>query len=186
MYPVLAEAVLPPVSRDGWRRLRRDRFDLPEPKVGAVYVFRTEAGFELFAQRHVRPHDPVAIAATEVYLVQLRPQQVAADLDPRPRRRGSVVAEAVFRCRVVDPVAVVAAGLSDLVPALEEHLAGDPEIASMVGTLALDDVAELRRRIEARVRAYCAVAPPEFAGIEAALSGVHVIATNEIALGGRR
>jgi hypothetical protein len=186
MYPVLGEAVLPPVHRDGWGRRRRDRLDLPEPKVGAVYVFRTEAGFELYAQRHVRPHDPVVVGATEVYLVQTRPQQVAADLDPRPRRRGNVVAEAVFRCRVVDPVAVVAAGLSDLVPALEEHLALDPDIAAMIGTLELDDLAELRRRAEARVRAYCAVAPPEFPGIESALSGVHVIATNEIAVGGLR
>lgn len=186
MYPVLAEAVLPSVRREGWRRPRRDRFDLPEPKVGAVYVFRTEAGYELYAQRHVRPHDPVVVAATEVYLVQMRPQQVAADLDPRPRRRGAVVAEAVFRCRVVDPLAVVAAGLSDLVPALEEHLALDPDIATMIGSMRLDDVVELRRRVEARVRAYCAVAPPEFPGIEAALSGVHVIATNEIAVGGLR
>lgn len=177
-YPVMIETVLPPVRRRRFRRPVRDPGDVPVARLGSTYVFAADGIHLGYGPRPLDLADPVVVAATEVSLVQLRPQRVVVELGLLTRAGQQLVVESVFQCRVTDPVAVARVGLVDITGRLAGHLMGDAEAS--VGVFAdvgavVADVEALRRKSEARVRAYCAVSPPEIEGVEVILAGVHVI-----------
>lgn len=183
-YPVLAEALLRPVTREFLRRPRRDSRELPAPRIGSVYVFRADGVLHDYGRRAVDYADPIVVEATEVYQVQVRPQQVVAELGLGTVDR-DVLVRAVFRCVVLNAATVVDAGLSNLGELLTTYFAGDTTLsalaqeagrASRAGTLE-----ELRAQIEGRVWAYCAVAPPEIDGMRITLAGSSVIAEGDLA-----
>ena len=180
-YPVVTAVVLPPVRRNGLRRPRRDPRDVPPARLGTVYVVRTDGRYAAWGGRHLDLADPTLVEATEVCLVQTRPQQVAVELGLRATAEREVLIQAIFRCRVTDAAAVAEAGIVDINAVITGQLVLDAEIMALAATADLTDVDELRRRAEARVRAYCAVAPPEIDGVEVSLAGVHVITYDDVA-----
>lgn len=180
-YPVVTAVVLPPVRRNGMRRPRRDPRDVPPVRLGTVYVLRADGRFTAWGGRHLDLADPILVEATEVCLVQTRPQQVAVELGLRETPERAVLIQAIFRCRVTDAVAVAEAGVIDVAAVITGQLVLDAEIMALAATADLVDIDEFRRRAEARVRAFCAVAPPEIDGIEVSLAGVHVITDDDIA-----
>jgi hypothetical protein len=162
-YPVLTEVSLQPVQRDGLRRRRREPAELPPTRLGAIYVFNTNGAFIPYGERHVKLTDRVVVDAIQVSLVQLRPQNVRVDIPA-----GDLTVRATFRCRVHDPAAAARASLTDIDVLLESYLGEAVEAQSE------------RRELEAHVRAYCVVAPPDVPGVEAVLATVRVLAPADL------
>jgi hypothetical protein len=162
-YPVVMEVSLDPVEREGLKRRRRVLAELPPVRLGEVYVFKTDGQFVSYGERHVRFTDRLVVDAIQVSLVQTRPQNVRVEA-----LAGEYTVLATFRCRVQDPAAVAQASLTDVEALLASYLheAIEPHTD--------------RREVEAHVRAFCVVAPPEVPGVDVVLATVRVLAPSEL------
>jgi hypothetical protein len=162
-YPVVMEVSLEPVQREGLKRRRRVIAELPPARLGEVYVFKTNGIFIPYGERHVRYTDRVVVDAIQVSLVQMRPQNVRVEA-----LAGEYTVLATFRCRVDDPAVAARESLTDmdvlLAGYLHEAVEPHPD----------------RREVDAHVRAYCVVAPPEVPGVDVVLATVRVLAPSEL------
>ncbi len=151
--------------------------DLPPLRPGAVYVFKTMGRYVEYADRHVGLSDSAVVEATEVSLVQLRPQLLIVDLDvPSLNVRDDFTIRTTFRAKVVSAAAVAAEGLTDLDVLLGSHLREHDTLGSLGHSFSTAALHELRRLADVEIKAYWMVAPREIAGMEIALIGVEVLA----------
>jgi hypothetical protein len=185
-YPVLTETSLPPATGPWYRRRRRTLGDLPDLVPGAVYVFKTNGRYIEYSDRHLDLADEVVVDANEVSVVQLRTRQILAEVEiPSANPEADFTIRATFRCKVSRAAKVAEAGLADLYVLLSAHLGEDDHLGLLGQDYETDRVAEVRRLVDARIKAYCMIAPPEVAGVDVALSKVEVLTPEDLREQGR-
>ena len=174
-YPVLVERALVPVERRLFRPPWRDPAGLPAQVPGAVYVFEYDGRYQDPYSRRVTGFEPHVLEATAVSQVQLRDRLLTVRRwIPSADSEVSLIVAVTFRCLVTDPVSVAGGGVSDLESVLATHVSADRELGTLGRDVPPDRAADTLLRVEAQVRAHCAVNPPETRGIEAIVAAVEV------------
>jgi hypothetical protein len=175
-YPVVAEVLLPAVERAWYRRRRREPTDIPLPRPGSVYVFRGYGAYAIWDGQHIDYTDEVVVNASSVSLVDVRPRQLPIDIViPSALPNEDFTVRSTFRCRVASPAAVAEAGLTDLDVVLASHLASDDELGSVGRAHDVSRAHRVRQLADVRIRALCAVAPPDVPGMDLTLVQVEVL-----------
>ena len=147
---------------------------------GSVYVFRANGEYALFDGQHIDLTDWVVIRASTVSLVDIRPKQLPIDIViPSALPNEDFTVRSWFRCRVSAPAAVAEAGLTDLDVVLASHLASDDELGSVGRSYDQSRAHRVRQLADVRVRAFCAVAPPDVPGMDLTLVQVEVLVASE-------
>jgi hypothetical protein len=179
-YPVVAEVLLPAVERTWYRRRRREPTEIPLPRPGSVYVFRGNGTYAVWDGQHIDYADEVVVTASTVSLVDVRPRQLPVDIViPSALPNDDFTVRSTFRCRVSSPAAVAEFGLTDLDVVLASHLASDDELGSVGRSYDVSRAHRVRQLADVRVRALCAVAPPDVPGMDLTLVQVEVFVPTE-------
>ncbi len=175
-YPVIEERSLPPVARPrAFRNPWRDPAGLPPQQPGCVYVFEYDGYYRNPPTRRVTGREPYVVAATAVSLVQVRDHLLTVRRSvPSARAGANLLVSVTFRCVVTDPIRVAGNGLMALDAVLATHVAGDRELGTLGRDIRPEYAAAAVLRIEAQLRAYCTVNPPEIAGVDCVVAAVEV------------
>ncbi|MFD0203708.1 MULTISPECIES: hypothetical protein [Saccharothrix] len=182
-YPVITERVLEPLppKRLFSRSRGRLREEVPLVLAGHQLVYRTRN--QLVLDTTDLPLDsPTVVDASHVSVVDVTADtEVVAELVIPSRDAANFTLRVAFLCTVVDPVAVVGAGGSDAVALLTGYLKGHQRIFQLGLDYDLADINDLRRKLDAQVRAYHTIEPPEFAGLAVTLASVEVMTPEQVA-----
>lgn len=174
-YPVITEKSLPPVPRRLFLSARRNAGDLPTVPPGGVYVFKVNGQQRLYGDRHVDLGDDMVVDAVAVSVVQRRASMITCELSiPSSSAADDFAIAVTFRCQVLAPEVVAESGLMDLSAVLGNHLAQDRDLKSLGQDHRIDDINEVRRRVDAQITAYCMLVPPTVPGMAIELSSVLV------------
>jgi hypothetical protein len=180
-YPVVIERALPPVRRRLFIGASRDQSDLPERPPGGVYLFRVNGRFQQYGDdQHIDLGDRTVVDATSVSVVQIRPWSVTADV-PIDSKRASdkFTVRTEFLSRVTRPELVAEAGHTNLGAVLANHLRQDRDLSGLGLDYRIEDINELRKRIEAQITAYCLLSPINVRGMEIDLLSVDVLSSKD-------
>lgn len=186
-YPVLLEQALPPPQR---RVLgaRRDPAELPTPDPGTVLVFRVGGQYEeARADGHLRGTEPNVVNATAVSVVDVRERLLPVELTLHSARPADdFVVRLHFRCRVTRASSVAQAALTDLAMLLASHIQEDDKLRTLTTDFTVEEINAVRRQVDARIRAYWMLAPPQHPGIEIGLVSVEVLTPGDLRTQSRR
>lgn len=181
-YPVLQELRLPPVARRFGSRPRRDLNELPPSPPGTALVFQYDGQFTVFDEhRHLTGAEDFVLGALGVAVVNLRPCAFTAELIlPSARPGENFAVRVTFEAVVTMPEAVVRQGPMDLAEPLSRHLRRDPKLAEICAAGRIEDIADVRVRVDARIASYYSIRPFEVPGIALALTLVEVLTPREL------
>lgn len=181
-YPVLEERPLPAVPRRFMRGGRRDLGQLPEWRLGCVFVFH--AGHNRIALRehaHLTGTEEAVVDAVAVSVVDVRPRAIIAQLVlPSASAADDFTVRASFRCQVTEPEVVAGHGAFDLGWQLERHLARDHKLLGLGASHSVERIAEVRELVDARVEAYWEYHPLELAGLSISFTSASVLTPTEL------
>jgi hypothetical protein len=180
-YPVIEERQLDRPKR-GWLGSRREIAELPAQQPGTVLVFEVDGRFEALSdRRHLSGKEEIVVGAVAVCVVDMRERLVPVDVQlPSRSPANEFLIRATFRCRVTQPDAVAAAGISDLTHLLHGHLSQDPTLAALCSMHLIDEITEVRQQATARVTAFCRVQPPRVAGMSISFREVYVLTPDDL------
>ncbi|WP_249999068.1 hypothetical protein [Actinoplanes sp. M2I2] len=176
-YPVLASV---PIAAPG-PRVRRwfapVVADVPAPRPGSCLVAQSGGGYRKI-EYGLRRGDPGLRDAIALHVVSIAPRMVSAATSLPSCEPGlEVRIGARFRCRVDDPVQLLAEGVTDLEPLLIHYLLAYPQIRMTSLVMPLRRPAEwsaFKRRMIAMFTAYAELQPLMISGMDAALVDVEV------------
>ncbi len=176
-YPILKEQALGPARRRWLLGGRRDPAELPEQMPGTILVFEVNGGYRAFHERrHLTGAEEQVVDAVAVSVVDVRRREVVVDFEiPSASPANDFLIRTSFRCTVMRPEAIVAAGLTDLPKVLRDYLRGDSEMMTLGMGRSVEEINEVRRHVSARIESYFAVMPPDIEGMRVELSSVQVL-----------
>ncbi|WP_433043999.1 hypothetical protein [Dactylosporangium sp. CS-033363] len=168
--------------RTRWYRTpRREVDELPSVAAHHVLVYRS-AGQYILDNSGLHPSDPVVVDARQVAVVDMRRMSpVPVDLAVASADSGEFTVRVTFLATVVDPVAVVRGGLTDLTEVLRTYLRSHHRIYEHGRQHRLAEVHEAGRRINAQIMAYTTIKPPAVDGMSLSVAGVEVLVPLELA-----
>ncbi|MEV0677177.1 hypothetical protein AB0I60_11715 [Actinosynnema sp. NPDC050436] len=182
-YPVVAERVLTPLppKRLFSRTRGRDPEEVPAVRVGHRLVYRAHNQYVLDAS-DLTLDSPTVVEASHVALVDVTVDAgVVVELVIPSRDASNFTTRVTFLCTVDDPVAVVSTGGHDARAMLAGYLKGHQRIFELGLDFGLEEINDVRRKLNAQIRAYATLNPPEFAGMRATLAGVEVLTPDQVA-----
>jgi len=181
-YPVLEERPLPAVQRKFLRSGRRDLTELPQWRLGCVLVFHT--GRDRIALRehtHLTGMEEAVVDAVAVSVVDIRPRPVTAQVVlPSASAADDFTIRVGFRCQVTDPEVAAGHGAFDLGRQLEEHLSRDRKLLGLGVSHSVEQIADIRDLVEARVEAYWEYHRLEVLGLSIAFTSTSVLTPAEL------
>ncbi len=177
-FPVISETELPPARSRGWGLLPsiRDRDTLPQQRPGTVLVFNDGSRWTQ-ARGRLKGTEDFVVDAVAVSVVRTRERIVDVDLEIHSKDPADDFGVLVrFACRVTNPELVAKElGPVDLSHDLKMYLEEDQELQVRGIRHTVSDIHEVRRLVNARVRAYCDETLPNLPGIAVRLSAVDVM-----------
>lgn len=174
-YPVLSEHPLAAAARKRWRGVRREPGELPRILPGTVLVFDVDGRFETVRRTHLTGAEMPVANAVAVSVVSTREKTIRVDLSvPSRSPADEFLISVTFHCQVDRPDVVAAAGLTDLVTPLREHLGRASELFHRCARFGVEDIAEVRAQATAAIAAFCRTRPPQIDGMLIDLGGVLV------------
>jgi hypothetical protein len=188
LYPVLEERRLAPVQRKFAARNRRDLAELPPSPPGTALVFQAGGRFVVFnEQRHLDGTEDFVLGALAVAVVNMRTQRIVADLElPSKHPAELFTVKVTFEATVTQADVVVRQGAMDLAKSLKDHLLRDPKLAGICASSEIEQITDVREKLDARIRAYSSIRAFQTAGIAVTLELVEVLTPNELRERNRR
>ncbi|MGW3966495.1 hypothetical protein ACWED2_42230 [Amycolatopsis sp. NPDC005003] len=190
-YPIVEQRSLDPAQVKGkffWRKEYREHGELPRPNAHQVFVYRADGEYVLdSAQR--RLDEEQVVNATHVSLVDLtRDAEVIVELAIPCAEAEDFTMRVTFVCTVTNPVSVVREGRGDAQTLLRAYLKSHHRIFELGLKYRLDEVNEVRRDVNAQVKAFTTLKPPVISGIAVELRSVEVLTPDEVRqlMGNRR
>ncbi|MEV6872837.1 hypothetical protein [Amycolatopsis sp. NPDC051128] len=190
-YPIVEQRSLDPAQVRGkffWRKEYRRHDELPRPNAHQVFVYRVDGEYVLdSAQR--RLDEEQVVNATHVSLVDLtRDAEVLVELAIPCVEAEDFTMRVTFVCTVTDAVSVVREGRGDAQTLLRAYLKSHHRIFELGLKYRLDEVNEVRRDVNAQVKAFTTLKPPVISGIAVELRSVEVLTPDEVRqlMGNRR
>jgi hypothetical protein len=190
-YPIVEQRSLEPARVKGkllWRKEYREHGELPTPNAHHVFVYRVDGEYVLdSAQR--RLDEEQVVNATHVSLVDLtRDAEVIVELAIPCAEADDFTMRVTFVCTVTSPVSVVREGRGDAETTLRAYLKSHHRIFELGLEYRLDQVNEVRRDVNAQVKAFTTIKPPVISGIAVELRSVEVLTPAEVRdlMGNRR
>ncbi|MFG1639598.1 hypothetical protein ACGFMK_04880 [Amycolatopsis sp. NPDC049252] len=177
-YPIVEQRSLDPARVKGkwlWRKEFRDHGELPRPNAHHVFVYRVDGEYILdSAQR--RLDEEQVVNATHVSLVDLtRDAEVLVELAIPCAEADDFTMRVTFVCTVTNPISVVREGRGDAQTLLRAYLKSHHRIFELGLEYRLDQVNEVRRDVNAQVKAFTTLKPPVISGIAVELRSVEVL-----------
>ncbi|MFD1149841.1 hypothetical protein [Saccharothrix hoggarensis] len=182
-YPVIDERVLEPLppKRLFSRNRGRTRAEVPFVPAGHQLVYRTRNLYVLDTT-DLPLDSPTVVEASHVSLVDVTADtEVVAEIVIPSRDAANFTLRVAFLCTVTDPVAVVRTGGSDAAAMLAGYLKGHQRIFQLGLDYDLKDINDLRRKLDAQIRAYHTIEPPDFSGLAVTLASVEVMTPTQVA-----
>ncbi|MFB9683272.1 hypothetical protein [Amycolatopsis plumensis] len=190
-YPIVEQRSLDPARVKGkffWRKEYREHGELPRPNAHQVFVYRVDGEYVLdSAQR--RLDEEQVVNATHVSLVDLtRDAEVIVELAIPCAEAEDFTMRVTFVCTVTHPVSVVREGRGDAQTLLRAYLKSHHRIFELGLKYRLDEINEVRRDVNAQVKAFTTLKPPVISGIAVELRSVEVLTPDEVRrlMGNRR
>ncbi len=114
-------------------------------------------------------------------VVNIRPRAITAVLTlPSASAADDFTVRATFRCQVTDPAIVAAHGPSDLSAQLERHLKRDRKLLGLGASHSIEEIADIRDLVEARIEAYWEYHPLRVPGLNVAFATTSVLTPAEL------
>lgn len=175
-YPVLCEINLPAVPSKMFGRVRRDLDELPTSPPGTALVFQVDGQFHVYDERRrLTGNEPFVTEALAVAVVNLRPHRFSTELTAHSRNPSEDFTIQVIAEAVVDrPELVTRAGALDLAQSLADHLRQDREVGRICAGRAIEEIASVRKMVDARMTSYYKHRPLYQPGIQISLQLVEV------------
>ncbi|MGW4057194.1 hypothetical protein ACWEGE_02885 [Amycolatopsis sp. NPDC004747] len=190
-YPIVEQRSLDPAQVKGkffGREEYREHGELPRPNAHQVFVYRVDGEYVLdSAQR--RLDEEQVVNATHVSLVDLtRDAEVIVELAIPGAEAEDFTMRVTFVCTVTNPVSVVREGRGDAQTLLRAYLKSHHRFFELGLKYRLDEINEVRRDVNAQVKAFTTVKPPVISGIAVELRSVEVLTPDEVRrlMGNRR
>jgi hypothetical protein len=162
-------------------RPTRTSAEIPQGRANHRLVYRIIGDYVL-DNSAMRLDSPEVLAATHVSLVDVsQGREVMVQLDIPSRDADSFTLQATFMCAVTDPVLLVREGPHDMELALRGYLKGHHRIFELGLDYRLTEINDVRRKLNAQVKAYTTVHPAVFLGLAAYLASVEVLTPEELA-----
>lgn len=182
-YPVIQEMNLPAVPSKLLSRTRRDLAELPPSPPGTALVFLVDGQFHVYDERRrLTGNESFVTEALAVAVVDLRPRRFFTDLTAHSLHPAEdFTVQVTFEAVVDRPESVTRIGSLDLPELLADHLNQDREIAEICGTRTLEDIALVRKMVDARIWAFYQNRPLYPPGIQIALQKVEVLTPTTLA-----
>jgi hypothetical protein len=181
-YPVVTKRVLDAVpAKRFFSRVPNGRGadEIPRPLPGHRLVYFTRGEYVLDTTSLPRD-SPTVVDASQVAVVDVTSDtEVVVLLTIPSQDAGSFTVRVTFLCTVDDPVAVVRTGGADAESLLSGYLKAHTRLFELGLDYALADINEMRRKVNAQIRAYVTVVPPAFDGMTAELASVEVLTPEE-------
>jgi hypothetical protein len=182
-YPVIEERRLLAVTPTGlFGKRRRDLNQLPLNAPGTALVFQADGRFIVYDElRHLDGQEDFVLGALTVAVVNLRPHSFYADIElPSAYHSETFVIRTSFSAVVRDPSEVVRVGAVDLPNSLSRHLRKDPKLAAICASHEIEQIADTRIAIDARVQSYYGYRSFQVPGLDVSLELVEVITPTEL------
>lgn len=183
-YPIIEQRSLPKAQRGGpWGIGPRSRAagDIPLPNAHEVVVYKSGGGYVVDDGRSRLDDDHVR-NATNISVVDMRVNAPVLTQLTIPAGGGAeFTVQVTFQCTVRRPEIVVEAGLHDLEASLTEHLKQHHPLQHVGEKAELSDVNEVRRDVNAAVRAYLMLRPPDCRGMDIEVGSVEVLTPEDYA-----
>lgn len=182
-YPVVEERRLLAVTPTGlFGRRRRDLNELPSRAPGTALVFQADGRFIVYDElRHLDGQEDFVLGALTVAVVNVRPYSFHADINlPSAHHSENFVIRTTFSAVVRDPSEVVRMGAIDLPNSLSQHLRKDPKLAAICAAHKIEQIADTRIEIDARVQSYYGYRSYQVPGLDVGLELVEVITPKEL------
>jgi hypothetical protein len=173
-YPVIAEHTLERLSRKIF--VRREPSELPQPRPHSVYVFSSGDTWETVPPQHFKGNENYVLAATFVWLVDMTQNRgITAECRlPSSWASDEFELKATFSCSVTSAEKLVRQGEIDLPYTLQSYLQEDQQLRRLAARFSVENIAELREHLHARIRARAELRPPRIEGMDVRLSDVEV------------
>jgi hypothetical protein len=188
-YPVIEERRLPAAGSGGLlRKRRRELTDLPSFAPGTALVFQAGGRFIVYDEHdHLSGAEDFVLGALTVAVVNMRPHSFFADVTlPSARHSEAFTVRCTFNAVVVEASEVVRAGALDLPTELSYHLRRHQELVAICAEYPIEQLAEVRIKIEARIQSYYEIRGYERRGLRVDLQLIEVLTPAELAERDRR
>lgn len=183
-YPIIEQRSLPKAQRGApWGIGPRSRTarDIPLPNAHEAVVYKSSGGYVIDDGRSRLDDDHVR-NATNITVVDMRVKApVLAQLTIPAGGGAEFTVQVTFQCTVRRPEVVVEAGLHDLEGSLTQYLKQHQPLYHIGERAELSDVNEVRRDVNAAVRAYVALRPPDYRGMDVEVGSVEVLTPEDYA-----
>jgi hypothetical protein len=183
-YPIISQRSLPKAQRGGpWgigpRSRQASDIPLPNPHEAVVYksggIYVVDDGRSRLDDDHIRN-------ATNITVINVRVKEPISALLPIPAARGAeFTVRVTFLCTVRKPEVVLDAGLMDMETLLVQYLRQHQPLFHVGERSELGEVNEVRRDVNAAVRAYTTIRPPDYPGMDVEVGSVEVLTPDEYA-----
>jgi hypothetical protein len=183
-YPIIEQRSLPKAQRGapwgiGFRS--RSASDIPLPNAHEAVVYKSGGSYVIDDGRSRLDDDHVR-NATNITVVDMRVKApVLAQLTIPARGGAEFTVQVTFQCTVRRPEVVVESGLHDLEGSLTQYLRQHQPLHHVGEEFELSDVNEVRRDVNAAVRAYVMLRPPDYRGIDVEVGSVEVLTPEDYA-----
>jgi hypothetical protein len=172
-YPVIERRVLAAPEKRFLRSQYRATKDLPVAQGHHRLVYRVNGDY-ILDNAALKGGDDLLLAADHVSVVDVSADvEVRVHLTIRSAEDSELTVEVAFTCSVSDPVTVVRNGLN-AARVLTAYLEGHHRFYELALGFQDKDINEIRRHVNAQVKAFTTVQPPRFAGLEAVMASVQV------------
>ncbi|ONH60792.1 hypothetical protein CcI49_09345 [Frankia sp. CcI49] len=182
-YPLVEERALDPARRRGLIHRQRTRSgeDLPRPSAHQVLVYRVDGEYVPDPAKLGRDHTTV-VDASHVSVVDLQHDaQVTVRLAIPSAEASDFPVLVTFACTVHNAVTVVREGIRSAAAALETYLRGHRRIFELGLNASASQINEVRRDVNAQIRAFTTLRPPVIPGLAVTLVSVEVLTPAELA-----
>lgn len=183
-YPIIEQRSLPKAQRGApWGIGPRSRTasDIPLPNAHEAVVYKSGGGYVIDDGRSGLDDEHVR-NATNITVVDMRVKApVLAQLTIPAGGGAEFTVQVTFQCTVRRPEVVVEAGLHDLEGSLTQYLKQHQPLHHIGEKSELSDVSEVRRDVNAAVRAYVMLRPPDYRGMDVEVGSVEVLTPEDYA-----
>jgi hypothetical protein len=174
-FPIISETSLGEARKRWGGIIPSIREGLPQPQAGTVLVFGDGRRWTQ-ARGRVKGTEDFVVDATTVTIVQTRTRTMDVDVAiPSADHADDFTVMASFQCRVTSPELVAEQGPIDVIALLRSYLQQDNELMVRGIKHTVEQVHEVRRLVQARVRAYYDEFAPRIPGLETTLVSVQVL-----------
>jgi hypothetical protein len=183
-YPIIEQRSLPKAQRGalwGIGPRTRTASDIPLPNAHEAVVYKSGGSYVVDDGRSRLDDDHVR-NATNITVIDMRVKApVLAQLTIPAGGGAEFTVQVTFECTVRRPEVVVEAGLHDLEGSLTQYLKHHQPLYHVGERCELSDVNEVRRDVNAAVRAYVMLRPPDYRGIDVEVGSVEVLTPDDYA-----